>query len=157
MVQKPDIQYVTQFYSYGSEARVPELKPVQKQKKAELPKAKPVQKICIPVDPVALTGIVLAIVMTIAMAVSVNAYLKTCEEYRTMTKRVIDLQNTNVQYQQDYEKLYDMEDIQEKALALGMVPMEDAEVIALEPVIPETEHEPAWWENISWFLKGLFA
>ena len=32
MVQKPDIQYVTQFYSYGSEAKVLELKPEKKKK-----------------------------------------------------------------------------------------------------------------------------
>jgi hypothetical protein len=34
MLAKPDIQYVTQFYSYGSEAKVLELKPAQKKKKA---------------------------------------------------------------------------------------------------------------------------
>ena len=32
MVQKPDIQYVTQFYSYGSEAKVLELKPDERGK-----------------------------------------------------------------------------------------------------------------------------
>lgn len=157
MVQKPDIQYVTQFYSYGSEAKVPELKPVKKQKKTELPKAKTVQKICIPVDPVAVTGIVIAVVLIIVMAMSVRGYLKTCDEYRDMTKQVIALQNINVTNRQDYEKLYHLEDIQEKALALGMIPLEEAEVITMAPVIPEPEPEPRWWENISWFLKGLFA
>ena len=44
MVQKPDIQYVTQFYSYGSEAKVLELKPVQK-KKFTLPKVVPQHKV----------------------------------------------------------------------------------------------------------------
>ena len=157
MVQKPDIQYVTQFYSYGSEAKVPELKPVKKQKKTELPKAKPVQKICIPVDPVAVTGIVIAVVLIIVMAMSVRGYLKTCDEYRDMTKQVIALQNTNVTNRQNYEKLYHLEDIQEKALALGMIPMDEVEVITIHPVYPEPEAKPTRWDNISWFMKGLFA
>ena len=59
MVQKADIQYVTQFYSYGSEAKVLELKPAQKKQKKALPIAKPEQKIQIAVDPVALAGILI--------------------------------------------------------------------------------------------------
>lgn len=157
MVQKPDIQYVTQFYSYGSEAKVLELKPAKKKEKKALPIAKPEQKIRIAVDPVALAGIAIAIVMVIVMAVSVRGYLETCDEYRTMTKRVITLQNINVEKQQAYKEMYNLDDIREKALALGMIPMEDAEVITISPVIPEPEPEPMWWENISWFMKGLFA
>ena len=157
MVQKPDIQYVTQFFTYGSEAKVLELKPAKKKKKFVLPKAKPQQKILLHVDPVAWCGILIAVVMVVLMAVSVRSYLDACAEYQSMTKYVIDLQNTNVQNQQKYEKLYDLDDIQEKALALGMIPMEDAQVVTISPVIPEPEAEAPWWEDISWFMKGLFA
>ena len=157
MVQKPDIQYVTQFYSFGSEAKVLELKPVKKKQKSVLPVAKPQQKIRIGVDPVAMTGILIAVVMVLVMALSVHGYLETCDEYRTMTRRVIALQNIHVEKQQAYKEMYDLDDIREKALALGMVPMEEAEVITSSPVIPEEEPEPTWWENISWFMKGLFA
>lgn len=157
MVQKPDIQYVTQFYSFGSEAKVLELKPVKKKQKSVLPVAKPEQKIRIGVDPVAMAGILIAVVMVLVMALSVRGYLETCDEYRTMTRRVITLQNINVEKQQAYKEMYDLDDIREKALALGMVPMEEAEVITISPVIPEEEPEPTWWENISWFMKGLFA
>ena len=157
MVQKPDIQYVTQFYSYGSEAKVLELKPAKKKKKAVLPVARPAQKIQIQVDPVAWGGILIALVMVVLMAVSVNSYLNVCNEYRAMTNQVITLQNINVEKQQEYEKLYDLNDIEQKALALGMIPAEEAEVVTIAPVIPEAEPEAPWWENISWFLKGLFA
>ena len=74
-----------------------------------------------------------------------------------MTKRVITLQNINVEKQQDYHKMYNLDDIREKALALGMIPVEEAQVITISPVIPQPEPEPSWWENISWFMKGLFA
>ena len=157
MVQKPDIQYVTQFYTYGSEAKVLELKPAKKKKKAVLPVARPTQKIQIQVDPVAWGGILIALVMVVLMAVSVHSYLNVCNEYRSMTNQVITLQNINVEKQQEYEKLYDLNDIEQKALALGMIPAEEAEVVTIAPVIPEPEMETPWWENISWFMKGLFA
>lgn len=157
MVQKPDIQYVTQFYSYGSEAKVLELKPAKKNKKTALPKALPDQKIRIAVDPVAWAGIVIALALVILMAVSVQSYLNVCAEYQAMNERVINLQNTNVERQIDYEQMYDLDDIREKALALGMIPMEEAEVIIIAPVIPEPEPETPWWDEIAWFLKGLFA
>ncbi len=157
MVQKPDIQYVTQFYSYGSEAKVLELKPAKKNKKTVLPKAQPQQKIRIMIDPVALAGIAIAVVMVVLMAVSVQSYLGTCAEFEVMTNRVIELQNTNVQRQQEYASMYDPADVYEKAIALGMIPMEAAEVVTISPVIPEAEPEAPWWENISWFMKGLFA
>ena len=157
MVQKPDIQYITQFYSYGSEAKVLELKPVKKKKKTALPKAIPDQKIRIMIDPVALAGIAIAIVLVVLMAVSVRGYLDVCHEYEVMTDHVITLQNTNVTRRMEYTSMYDLDDIKEKALALGMIPMEEAEVNTITPVIPEPEPETPWWENISWFLKGLFA
>ena len=53
--------------------------------------------------------------------------------------------------------MYNLDDIREKALALGMIPVEEAQVITISPVIPQPEPEPSWWENISWFMKGLFA
>ena len=74
-----------------------------------------------------------------------------------MTEYVIGLQNTNVQRQQEYTQMYDLEDIREKALALGMIPMEEAEVVTFTPVYPEPEAEEPWWEEIVWFMKGLFA
>ena len=157
MVQKPDIQYVTQFYTYGSEAKVLELKPAKKKKKAVLPVARPEQKIQIQVDLVAWGGILIALAMVVLMAVSVNSYLNACNEYRAMTNQVITLQNINVEKQLEYEKLYDLNDIEQKALALGMIPAEEAEVVTIAPVIPEPEMETPWWENISWFMKGLFA
>ena len=157
MVQKPDIQYVTQFYSYGSEAKVLELKPVPKKKKFTLPKAIPQEKICIRFDPVAWTGILIAVVLVILMAVSVSSYLDVCADYEAMTEYVISLQNTNVEMQREYVTLYDLNDIQEKALALGMIPFAEAQVVTINPVLPEAEPEQSWWDNISWFMKGLFA
>lgn len=157
MVQKPDIQYVTQFYSYGSEAKVPELKNTGKKVKTQLPQAVPQQKIVLRFDPVAWGGILVAVVLVVVMALSVQSYLSVCAEYEAMTDYVIKQQNIHVQRQQEYANSYDADVIREKALALGMVPMEEVMVYTISPVVPQAEVEPTWWENISWFMKGLFA
>ena len=157
MVQKADIQYVTQFYSYGSEAKVLELKPAQKKQKKALPIAKPEQKIQIAVDPVALAGILIAVAMVIVMAISVHGYLETCDEYRAMTKRVITLQNINVEKQQAYQEMYNLDDIREKALALGMIPAEEAPSVTIRAELPQREPEMTVWEDFVWLCKGLFA
>ena len=68
MAKKPEIQYVGQFYVYGSEAQV-----VAPKKKAQfrLPKPKleleKIEKIY--VDPVALLGLAVAVVMLVCMVV----------------------------------------------------------------------------------------
>lgn len=157
MAAKPDIQYVTQFYSYGSEAKVLQLKIAKKKQKTQLPKAVPQQKILVAVDPVALAGIVIALALVILMAVSVQNYLDVCTEYETMFEHVVELRNEYVLDQQEYRRMYDLADIEEKALALGMIPMEEAQVVIINPVIPEETPEPGLWEDVSWFLKGLFA
>lgn len=157
MARRPDIQYVTQFYSYGSEAKVLQLKPQKDKKKTSLPKAVPQQKICIQIDPVAWLAVALAVTLIVLMAVSVNSFLAARTEYEVMTDYVIGLQNFNVEKQQEYVGMYDLADVQEKALALGMIPMSEAKVVYISPVLPEPEPETPWWSDISWFLKGLFA
>ena len=85
MARKPEIQYIGQFYTYGSEAKQPELKPIPGK---SAPAAKPVQqkKIKVYVDPVALAGIVVAVAMVIMMAVSTVQYVHAVEAYEAMVR-----------------------------------------------------------------------
>lgn len=155
--RKPDIQYITQFYTHGSEAQVLELRPARKKHKTVLPKAIPQEKIRIMMDPAAICGIVVAAAMLVLLAVGMVQYLEICEEYRVMNNYVIELQNEHVQLQETYKAGYDLEDVQTKALAIGMIPKDQAEVVAISAVVPEEEPEPTWWENICWYFNELFA
>ena len=157
MAQKPDIQYITQFYVHGSEARVLEFKPARKRSRTVLPKATPEKKLKLYVDPVAVFGIAVAVVMLVLMVVGVVQYLGVCEEHRMMTDYVVSLQNDHVQLREQYEAGYDLADIETKALALGMIPRSQAEVVFIDPVMPVAEAEPTWWENLCWYFEGLFA
>lgn len=158
-VPKPDIQYISQFFVPGAEAQVIEFKPAKqkRERKTVLPIAVPEQKIEIRVDPIALCGIIVAVTMIILMAVGVSQYLTVCHQYEAMADQVIDLQNENLQLREEFKAGYDLEDIRTKALGIGMIPIEEATTVAISVVIPEPEPEPTMWDNIVWFMKGLFA
>ena len=68
MVQKPEIQYIGQFYVYGSEARQAAPKQSQRKSKYLLPEIRPQREQWIYVDPVALCAMVVAVVMLVALA-----------------------------------------------------------------------------------------
>lgn len=157
MVRKPDIQYVHEFYVHGSEAKVIELKPKRRVIKTILPKMAPDKSIRIGVDPVAFCGIVVAVAMMVMMFVGFAQYINVRNENQAAMNLVIDLQNLNIEKQHKYEEGYSLPDIEQKALALGMVPIETAEVVYINPTVPVREPATTIWENIVWFLDGLFA
>ena len=157
MVRKPDIQYVQQFYVHGSEAKVLELKPRRRVIKTILPKVAPDKSIRIGVDPVAACGIVVAVVMLVMMMVGCGQYVRAYKKHQALLGQVISLQNEYVRSEQEYKSMYNLEDIQQKALSLGMIPVEEAKVMYIQPVIPAPEAESIIWENIAWFADGLFA
>ena len=157
MVRKPDIQYVQEFYVHGSEARIIELKPRRRVIRTILPKVAPDKSIRIGVDPVALCGIVVAAVMLILMLVGTVQYVNARNEYQAMSNQVIELQNENVMLRQQYRSSYDLDQVAHMANSLGMIPVEEAQVMYINPVVPVREPEPTVWENIRWFMDGLFA
>ncbi len=157
MVRKPDIQYVHEFYVHGSEAKVIELKPKRRAAKTILPTVAPDKGIKIAVDPLALCGIVVAISLLVLMVVGVFQFRTALREHQTVMNQVITLQNKNVELRQTYKNSYDLDDVAMKASALGMIPIAEAEVVQIAPVMPVAEPEPTLWDDIVWFMQGLFA
>ena len=84
-------------------------------------------------------------------------YLNVCAEHRTMSDKIIMLQNENITLREQYYAGYDVEEITLMAEAMGMVKQEDLRTVSMSVKIPELEAEPTWWENTRWFLEGLFA
>ena len=157
MSQKPKIQYVGQFYIHGSEARQLELQEKKKQAKSKLPLERLRKIEVVYLDPVAIFGIVTALVMLTVMILGVLQIRDDWEEYRVMSNYVSRLNSENAELQADYRSQYDLEDIRIKAQALGMVPKSDLEVRTVYVTIPEPESEMTWLEEVQWFLSGLFA
>ncbi len=154
---KPDIEYIEKYYSYGSEARVVEIKPVPKAPKPRPPKPRREQEAKVYIDPVALCALIMAVVMIIVMAVGVAQFNAVCQEYEAVRSYLTTLQDENVSLNYTYRTGYDLDEIRETALALGMVPAEEVRTITAHVTVPESEPEPTWWDNLIWFISGLFA
>ena len=157
MNQKPKIQYVGQFYIHGSEARQLELQEKKKHAKSKLPLERLRKVEVIYLDPVAIFGIVTALVLLAVMTVGVLQIRDDWKDYQTMSNYVSRLNSENAELKADYRSQYDLEDIRVKAEALGMVPKSQLEVRTVYVTIPQPEPEMTWLEEIRWFLSGLFA
>ena len=156
MSQKPKIQYVGQFYIHGSEARQLELQE-KKKAKSKLPLERLRKMEVIYLDPVAIFGIVTALVMLTVMILGVLQIRDDWQEYRVMSNYVSRLNSENAELLADYRSQYDLEDIRVKAQAMGMVPKSELEVRTVYVTIPQPEPEMTWLEEIQWFLSGLIA
>ena len=158
MDRKPDIQYVHQFYVYGSEAKAPELKPVKKRRpKLVLTMPKLRKDFVVRFDVASLCGIAVACVMMVLMTMGVYQLSAVRQDYAQMERYVIQLQNENIGLEKTYHAGYDAEDIREKAMAMGMVPAENMKVMSVRVEVPQAEAEPTIWEDIRWFCSELFA
>ena len=157
MNQKPKIQYVGQFYVHGSEARQMQLQEEKRQAKTKLPLAriKAIEKIY--VDPVALVGIAVAVMMLVTMVLGAIQLKRDWDQYEQVAAYVSELKKENARMNHLYRSSYDLEDIKTKAVSMGMVPKSELQTMAVTITIPEPEVEPTRMEEIKFFLEGLFA
>ena len=157
MVQKPKIQYVGQFYVYGSEARALDMQNKPKKPKSSLPmeRLEKIEKLY--VDPVALVAIAVSILMLVTMLVGVQQVRSDWAEYQIMAERVHNLREYNHTKTEEFRSTYTLDDIRMKAAGMGMIPRAEAQHMEVKITHPEPVSEPTWLENVQWFVKGLFA
>lgn len=157
MTEKPKIQYIGQFYVPGSEAQVLAPKKKKKKAKTKLPIAKQEQVKAIYIDPVALIGITVAVVMLAVMVVGALQLRGDWAQYEQMSNYVSQLNRDNAELEHTYRDGYDLEDIRDKALALGMVPVEEVPSRTITVTISQPKPERTLWDDIVWFFGGLFG
>lgn len=153
MARKTDIQYI-RLYTDGSAAR--KLQPVTPWKTAKLPKVNKNKRITLSVDPVATVGIVVAAVMLILMMVGVGRLRVAQQQAAVMEQYVETLQNNNRVLQDTYDSI-DLDEVERMALALGMIPEEQAQHVTMKVPATQIAEEPGAWEQVWIFLAGLFA
>ena len=157
MNQKPKIQYVGQFYIHGSEARQLQLQEEKRQAKTKLPLAR-IQRIeKVYVDPVALAGIAVAVVMLVTMVLGALRIQRDWEQYEQVSAYVSELKKENARKNHAYRLSYDLKDIESKALAMGLVPKSELQTATVVVTVPEPEPEMTRLDEIRFFLEGLFA
>ena len=157
MNQKPKIQYIGQFYVHGSEARQLQQQEQKRQAKTKLPLARlqTIEKVY--VDPVALAGIAVAVLMLVTMVLGAIQIKRDWDQYERVSSYVSELKRENARMSHVYRSSYDLEDIRSKAEAMGMVPKSELKTIAITVTVPEREPELTRREEIKLFLEGMFA
>ena len=159
MAEKPVIQYVGQFYVYGSEAKKVQPKKEKDPEKQEytlpLLNIRPVQRLY--VEPLAICSIVLAVAFLITMIAGTMQIQSALQEMNTVDQYVQTLEKENRILDARFRSGYDLEAVRTAALEMGMVPVEELPVIGLSVVVPQPEPETTQWELFCWFLEGLFA
>lgn len=152
MAHRPDVRYIQ--YNAGSAA--PKLQPLPKRREAPLPKKRPRVSYTILVDPLALTGIVLAVVMLVLMLVGWSHLSAARQELAQTRQQVEQLRQQTAAAEAEYRQKVDLELVEAAALGMGMVPMEQVQHIQVA-IAPYAEPEPTAWEKITAFLVSFFA
>ena len=155
MARKPDIQYV-RYYTDGSAARQLEVYSPRKNK-TTAPRPRKRKGYVIYIDPLAVGGIFLSVVLLIAMLVSSVQLTMARQKLSNTQAYVTTLTQGNEQLRKTYDESYDLEEVEKSALALGMVPVSEAPVITVQIEKEEVVEEPTFWERISMKLEELFA
>ena len=157
MAQKPEIQYVGQFYVHGSEAKKLARKDEQKKAKTELPLHRFERIRKVHVDAFAICSLLMATVLLVSMVVGTLSLQTAWQELATAEQYVFELQTKNSVLAAQYRSGYDLEEVRSAALALGMIPASEAQMMRLDVTIPVQEPEMTWTEELVWFMEGLFA
>ena len=161
MARQPDIQYV-QFYTAGSAARKVEVKrqpqrPTPAPQVQTRPGVRRSRRKIIRIDPIAVCAMAVAAFLLLTMAIGMIQLGAVNDEAVRMDNYVTQLQAETAKLRAEYKSGYDLDDIEEKALEMGLVPESQVEHITIRVQHPQPEPEPTAWDEFVLFLTGLFA
>ncbi len=155
MAQKLNVEYI-RLYTDGTAAR--KIAPAAPRKKPILPKPHRQQRKVLYLDPVATLGMAVALCMLVMMAVGVVQLRSARQELAQMQSYVERLSAEHESLQGTYTAGYDLDKVRQTALALDMIPAEQAQrVTVCVPVQQENAQTVTLWQRIGTFLSGLFA
>ena len=157
MIQKPKIQYVGQFYVYGSEAKALDRKKEHRQPKTKLPQARVQHSRTVTLEPAAIVAIAAAVVLLAVLLVGAVQLERDWQDYHAMRSYVSGLKLEQAQLEETYRESYDMTQVQARAEAMGLIPVDEAESRSVRVRVPATAPERTFWDDVCWFFAGLFA
>ena len=154
MARGSDIQYV-QFYTDGSAARQFEPKHRQPKKKLQQPRPRRKKKIVLHVDFIAVAGMLVAGVMLLLMLTGMSGLNKLNDEVTRLEGYLSELEQENLELHHTYREGYDIDQIREQALEMGMIPASRATTVTIQvgDGAESEEQASSFWS----FLEGLFA
>lgn len=153
---KQDFSQYRMYYTDGSAARQIEFKP--RKTLPEQPKRPRQKKILIRVDFLAVAGIVVATVLLVLMMVGVNTLVETSRQVEQLENYVSQLEADNAKLESSYHAGYDPVDVRQRALAMGLLPAEQAQTVPIHLEEPAVVEETQNLFSKAWsFFTGLFA
>ena len=154
MARHPSVEYI-RFRTDGNAARKVEVAaPI---KTIRLPRAKKQKRPRPQIDVLSLTAIVMTVVMAVCMLVGLRQLNVAQQETAAMQKKVEALQAENDMLWTYYDENLDMDQIERTAMALGMIPKDQATCITVQVASEAVEEQPNVWERVTLFLTGFFA
>ena len=160
MAEKTKIQYINSFYTDGSAARKFELVQPRWEQRAELPEIQPKRKAktVVRVDPLAYASIAVCVVMVVLMVLGTMRLVQIQQQEQALAAYVQTLAAENQSLEYTYRSGYDLEQIRQEALILGMIPAEEAEHITMRvDRLVEDQAPVGIWEGFLAFFSGLLA
>ena len=154
MARNTTERYV-RYYTFGSTAA----KLDRRERKAALPQYKtPEKRKPIAVDPIALVGSAVAILLAVLMIVGFAQVAHTSAQVKKLETQVMTLELEQEQLRQKYESGYDLEEIRVAAESMGMIPAEDAVRVRVELPAETVQIETlSWWDSMLLSLRRFFA
>lgn len=146
MVRKPEIQYI-RYYSAGSAARVAEAVPQKRRKKATLPEPK--KQLELHIGPLAFMGLFMCVVMVVMMAVGMAQLHAVTEEADRLEAYVDELAMENGRLRQEYERGYDLRQVESMARGMGLIPLEEASRVSVWVPMETQEQESGFWHTLT--------
>ncbi len=156
MARNTQVQYIN-YYMSGSAAYQVDAQIYRKKAQKTVRKPRKMKKIVVAIDPMAIAGIVVSVVMFVLLIVGVTRLNQVQANAQQMNAYVQTLRVENQQLQETYHSSYDIEEIRQIALARGMVSADMVQQIPIRLTVPTQQAEPTSWDNFLTFLTGLFA
>lgn len=158
MAAKLKVEYI-RYQTDGSGALQPQYE--QHKSRTSLPRRRRKKVRVITVDPTALVALAVAAVMLVLMLGAVGQLQQAQRERDAMAEYVQQLQEKREQLQVTYTQTVDLQEVEKRALALGMVRADSVEHITIH--VPQVsvqvpvEQEITLLEKIRDFFDGIFA
>ena len=97
------------------------------------------------------------IIMAVVLCVGMVELEQVRSEQRTLQRYVWDLEDQNEVLEQKYGEQYDLNEVRQAALGMGMVPEDQLSHQSLSVTIPQAPETPGIFQRVADFFRGLFA
>lgn len=159
MARQQDVRYINSYVSGSVAYKMEEKTSTKNAVLPSSPKPRAVKEQVIKVNPMAICGIALAVVLLVMLGSGYARLMDARAQEEALQQYVDTLQQKKATLEEEYKAGYDLEEIRQMALAMGLVPVEEVEhiSISLRVPMPPVEEDVSGWEAVAAFLAGLFA